>query len=114
MTAFIDERREEFGVEPICALLPIAPSSLLRGQGAAAFARALRDERAARARSVAPTSASRRRYGPRKVWRQLRREGISVARCTVERLMRQEGLRGVVRGKKVFTTQRRRERPASR
>jgi putative transposase len=49
--------------------------------------------------------ASRRRYGPRKVWRQLRREGYAVARCTVERLMRAEGLRGVVRGKKVFTTQ---------
>ena len=58
--------------------------------------------------------ASRRRYGPRKVWRQLRREGISVARCTVERLMRQEGLRGVVRGKEAFTTSARRARPASR
>ncbi len=47
--------------------------------------------------------ASRRRYGPGKVWRQLRREGYALARCTVERLMRAEGLRGVVRGK-VFTT----------
>lgn len=43
-------------------------------------------------------------YGARKVWRQLKREGISAARCTVERLMRQHGLRGVVRGQKPFTT----------
>jgi putative transposase len=48
---------------------------------------------------------SRGRYGARKVYRQLRRQGVTVARCTVERLMRQEGMRGVVRGKRIFTTQ---------
>jgi len=103
MTAFIDERREEFGVEPICAVLPIAPSTYYAARSRPPSRRALRDaelvEHIRRA-----YDASRQRYGPRKVWRQLRREGICVARCTVERLMRAEGLRGVVRGKKVFTT----------
>jgi putative transposase len=103
MTAFIDERREEFGVEPICAMLPIAPSGYYAAKARPPSPRALRDEWLL-AEIRRAYDASRRRYGPRKVWRQLRREGISVARCTVERLMRQEGLRGVVRGKKVFTT----------
>ena len=103
MTAFIEEKRATYGVEPICAVLPIAPSTFYAARSRPPSARALRDadlvEQIRRA-----YGASRRRYGPRKVWRQLRREGISVARCTVERLMRKEGLRGVVRGKKVFTT----------
>ena len=103
MTAFIDERREEFGVEPICACLPIAPSSYYAAKARPPSPRALRDEWLI-AEIRRAYDASRRRYGPRKVWRQLRREGISVARCTVERLMRREGLRGVVRGKRVFTT----------
>ena len=104
MTAFIDERREEFGVEPICACLPIAPSSYYAARSRPPSARALHDaELIEQIRRV--YKDSRRRYGPRKVWRELRRQGISTARCTVERLMRQEGLRGVVRGKKVFTTQ---------
>jgi transposase InsO family protein len=103
MTAFIDERREEFGVEPICEMLPIAPSTYYAAKARPPSPRALRDDwLLAEVRRA--YGASRQRYGPRKVWRQLRREGISVARCTVERLMRQEGLRGVVRGKKVFTT----------
>jgi len=103
MTAFIDERREQFGVEPICACLPIAPSSYYAAKTRPPSPRALRD-RWLLAEIRRAYEASRRRYGPRKVWRALRREGISVARCTVERLMRQEGLRGVVRGKRVFTT----------
>jgi putative transposase len=103
MTAFIDERREEFGVEPICEMLPIAPSTYYAARSRPPSARALRDERLA-VEVRRAWNDSRRRYGPRKVWRQLRREGISVARCTVERLMRREGLRGVVRGKRVFTT----------
>jgi len=86
MTAFIDERREEFGVEPICAVLPIAPSTYYAARSRPPSRRALRDaelvEHIRRA-----YDASRQRYGPRKVWRQLRREGICVARCTVERLM---------------------------
>jgi transposase InsO family protein len=104
MTAFIDERRSEFGVEPICALLPIAPSSYYASKTRPPSPRALRDAQLMTEIKRA-YEASRRRYGPRKVWRQLRREGISVARCTVERLMRAEGLAGVVRGKRVFTTQ---------
>lgn len=104
MTAFIDERRSEFGVEPICEILPIAPSTYYAAKRRPPSARARRDEWLL-AEIRRAYEASRRRYGPRKVWRQLRREGYAVARCTVERLMRAEGLRGVVRGKKVFTTQ---------
>ena len=88
MTAFIDERREEFGVEPICACLPIAPSSYYAARSRPPSARALHDaELIEQIRRV--YKDSRRRYGPRKVWRELRRQGISTARCTVERLMRQ-------------------------
>jgi putative transposase len=103
LTAFIDEHREEYGVEPICALLPIAPSTYYAVKNRPPSARSRRDgELAEQVRRV--WRQSRRRYGARKVWRQLRREGTSVARCTVERLMREEGLAGVVRGKKVVTT----------
>ena len=104
MTAYIDERRKEFGVEPICALLPIAPSTYYASKTRPPSPRALRDAQLV-AEIKRAYEASRRRYGPRKVWRQLKREGISVARYTVERLMRAEGLAGVVRGKRVFTTQ---------
>ena len=103
MTTFIAARRGEFGIEPICAQLPIAPSTYYAARSRPPSARALRDERLA-VEVRRAWNDSRRRYGPRKVWRQLRREGFSVARCTVERLMRREGLRGVVRGKRVFTT----------
>jgi transposase InsO family protein len=104
MTAFIDDHRKEFGVEPICAQLPIAPSAYYAARSRPPSPRALCDQQLlAEIRRV--YEASRRRHGPRKVWRQLRREGISAARCTVERLMRVAGLRGVVRGKRVFTTQ---------
>ena len=108
MMAFIDEHRDTYGVEPICRVLPIAPSTYHAD--------------VARRRDPALQSARRRRdatvrehirriweenfrvYGVRKVWRQLLREGVVVARCTVARLMRQMGLRGVVRGKPVRTT----------
>ena len=103
MTAFIDERREGFGVEPICALLPIAPSTYYAARQRPPSARALRDE------ELTPEvqrvyAANYRVYGARKVRRQLRREGFPMARCTVERLMRAEGLQGAVRGKKHWTT----------
>jgi len=104
LTAFIEEHRGAYGVEPICALLPIAPSSYSAAKARPPSPRVLRDQRLL-VEIRRAYEASRRRYGSRKVWRQLKREGISVARCTVERLMRQEGLRGVVRGKRVFTTQ---------
>ncbi len=108
MTAFIDEHRHLYGVEPICKVLPIAPSSY----HVHAARQAAPERRPVRQRRDAVLGGEIRRvweenfrvYGARKVWRQLLREGVQVARCTVERLMRQMGLRGVVRGKQVRTT----------
>jgi putative transposase len=108
MIAFIDEHRALHGVEPICRVLPIAPSTY----HAHAARRADPGKLPARAQRDATLKSEIRRvyeenfrvYGVRKVWRQLLREGIMVARCTVARLMRTMGLRGVVRGKKVRTT----------
>lgn len=108
MTAFVDENRQEFGVEPICAELPIAPSTYYEAKR-----REREPERcSARSRRDGELRTQIRRvwesnfgvYGARKVWRQLQREGIEVARCTVERLMRLEGLVGVVRGQTKRTT----------
>ena len=108
MKSFIDEHRDAYGVEPICRVLPIAPSTYR--------------EHAARARDPARAPARQRRdlalaeevrriwnenfqvYGVRKIWRQLAREGFDVARCTVARLMRQMGIKGAVRGKATRTT----------
>jgi transposase InsO family protein len=108
MTAFIDEFREEFGVEPICRVLPIAPSSYYARKAAEAdptraSRRARRDARL-RDRIRALWSGNRGLYGARKIWHALRRDGVAVARCTVERLMREMGLKGAVRGKKIITT----------
>jgi putative transposase len=108
MIAFIDGHRAAYGVEPICRVLPIAPSTYhahvaRRADLAKASARTRRD--AALCVAVRRVfDENHRLYGVRKVWRQLGREGISVARCTVARLMRRLGLRGVVRGKEVRTT----------
>ena len=108
MIAFIDDHREMYGVEPICRVLPIAPSTYH-----AHVARRTDPARAsARARRDAVLSAAIRRvfeenfrvYGVRKVWRQLGREGVSVARCTVARLMHRMNLEGIVRGKAAKTT----------
>jgi putative transposase len=103
MTAFIAERKDEFGVEPMCAQLPIAPSTYYAAISRSPSARAARDEK------LSPQikriyDANYQVYGPRKVWRELKRQGFVVARCTVERLMRRAGLRGVVRGKTWKTT----------
>lgn len=108
MIAFIDEHRAVHGVEPICRVLPIAPSTY----HAHAARRANPSKLPARARHDAALRIEIERvykenfrvYGVRKVWRQLGREGIAVARCTVVRLMRTMGLQGVVRGKRVRTT----------
>jgi putative transposase len=108
MIAFIDEHRAVHGVEPICRVLPIAPSTY----HAHAARRADPGKLPPRARRDITLRTEIRRvyeenfqvYGVRKVWRQLLREGIAVARCTVARLMRRMGLQGVVRGKKVRTT----------
>ncbi len=108
MIAFIDDHRAAYGVEPICRVLPIAPSTYR----AHAARRADPGRLPARARSDAALAVEIRRvfdanfcvYGVRKVWRQLAREGIVAARCTVARLMRAMGLQGAVRGRKVRTT----------
>lgn len=108
MLSFIDAHRAEHGVEPICRELPIAPSTYY--------------EHKARERDPSRLPARTRRdgelrveisrvwhehfcaYGARKVWKQLKREGVTAARCTVERLMGVLGLRGIVRGKAFKTT----------
>jgi putative transposase len=108
MKAFIDEHRAVYGVEPICRVLPIAPSTYYEH----ATRKADPDRRPARERRDAELCREIRRvfeanfgvYGVRKVWRQMKREGIEVARCTVARLMRQMGLKGVARGKSIRTT----------
>jgi putative transposase len=108
MVSFIDEHRDDYGVEPICKVLPIAPSTYYehlrcRREPEHRSARAKRDEQLQpEVRRV--WEDNRRLYGHRKVWRQLRREEFDVARCTVQRLMRRQGLAGVVRGRKVRTT----------
>jgi putative transposase len=108
MIAFIEDHREVYGVEPICRVLRIAPSTYhahvaQRTDPAKASPRARQDQvLMAQIRRV--HEANFGVYGARKVWRQLGREGIAVARCTGERLMRQMALRGVVRGKETRTT----------
>jgi putative transposase len=108
MIAFIDEHRARHGVEPICRVLPIAPSTYhahaaRRVDPAKLPARARRDI-TLRTEIQRVYEENFQVYGVRKVWRQLLREEIAVARCTVARLMRTMGLQGVVRGKKVRTT----------
>jgi putative transposase len=103
MIAFIDEHRERFGVEPICRVLPIAPSTYYHARRQPPSTRQRRDE-ALKAEVRRVYDENLGVYGARKVWRQLHREGIAVARCTVERLMRQLGLQGVRRGKPHRTT----------
>ena len=95
---FITEHKGRWGVEPICRVLQVAPSSYYAAIGRPPSARQQRDEVLAGAiRRV--WDEQRRVYGADKVWAQLKREEILVARCTVERLMRRLGLRGAVRGK---------------
>jgi putative transposase len=108
MTSFIDEHRSTHGVEPICAVLPIAPS-IYYEQKAREADPLRRPNRAQRDAVLCDEidrvwHENRDVYGARKVWKQLRREGIDVARCTVERLMRKMGLKGVVRGRRPRTT----------
>jgi putative transposase len=108
MTAFIDEHRGDYGVEPICKVLPIAPSTYYTHAARKADPE-LRPNRAWKDYALCVEirrvfDENRQVYGVRKVWRQLAREGYKVARCTVARLMRKLGLEGVVRGKVVKTT----------
>ncbi len=106
--AFIDAHRAEYGVEPICRVVPIAPSTYYEQKARQADptrlpARAQRDARL-RWEIERVWRANRSVYGAKKVWKQLNREHLPVARCTVARLMRELGLRGVVRGRRVRTT----------
>ena len=108
MVAFIDAHRGTYGVEPICAVVPIAPSTYYeqkaqQGDPTRRPARAQRDYWL-KTKIQRVWDENFGVYGPRKVWRQLRREGIKVARCTVERLMRALGLQGVIRGRTFKTT----------
>lgn len=108
MVSFIDAHREVYGVEPICRVLPIAPSTY-HAHVARTVEPTRRSARARRDDALGPEvrcvfEENFRVYGVRKVWRQLRREGFDVARCTVARLMRAMGLAGVIRGKPVRTT----------
>jgi putative transposase len=106
--AFIDAHRKDLGIEPICRELAVAPSSYHEH----AVRLADPDKRSARARRDDEIKEQIRRvhaasfglYGTRKVWHQLRREKVTVAKCTVERLMHAMGLRGVRRGRKTITT----------
>ena len=108
MTAFVDEHRNVYGVEPICGMLPIAPSTYHEQKAREADPTRL-PERTQRDAALCDEISrvwqeNRRLYGARKVWRQLQREGFGVARCTVERLMGRLGIAGAVRGKKYRTT----------
>ena len=108
MNAIIDEHRARCGVEPICTALQVAPSAYRR-HAARQRRPALLPQRAKRDALLLPEvqrvfDQNLQVYGADKVWKQLNRERIEVARCTVERLMRRQGLRGVRRGKTVRTT----------
>lgn len=108
MINFIDDYRSVFGVGPICRVLEIAPSTFYAFKAAERDPNLVSDrcrqDRVDRVAIKQVFDASRGRYGARKIWHQLRREDRSIARCTVERLMKIMGLQGVVRGKKVITT----------
>ena len=108
MIRFIDQHRSLYGVEPICGVLPIAPSTYYRCKDLEQHL----DKRSYRARRDEALEVEIGRvwdenhsvYGARKVWKQLNREWVLVARCTVERLMRKLGLEGIRRGRRCRTT----------
>ena len=108
MVAFIDDHRRAYGVEPICRVLPIAPSTYFRHKAQQAdpsqrSARAIHDD-VLKAIIRRIWEENHRVYGPRKVWKQMGREGLHEARCRVRRLMRELGLAGAVRGRAWTTT----------
>lgn len=108
MITFIDEHRDAYGIEPICRVLPIAPSSYHeriapRRDPGRRSTRSQRDE-GLKPEVMRVFAENFGVYGVRKVWRQMQREGFGVARCSVARLMRELGLQGVIRGKPVRTT----------
>ena len=108
MIAFIDDHRQAYGVEPICRVLPIAPSTyhahLARRADPSRLPDRVRRDAHLKVKIRRVFEENFRVYGVRKVWRQLWREGVTAARCTVARVMRNMGLRGAVRGKPLRTT----------
>ena len=103
MSAYIEAHKDRFGVEPICRALAFAPSTYYAARARAPSGRARRDEQL-KAEITRVYEANYRVYGADKVWAQLQREGLRVARCTVERLMRALGIRGALRGTRARTT----------
>ena len=104
MIAFIDDPRRRYGIEPICKVLPIAPSTYHDHLAKRADPARLSD-RARRDFELKPEvsrvfEANFRVYGVYKVWRQMRREGFDMARCTVARLMKELGIEGVIRARR--------------
>jgi putative transposase len=108
MVGFIDDHRDTFGVEPICEVLPIAPSTYFRhkAQQADPTRRSARVQRDEELREIIRRiwRENHQVYGPRKVWKQMGREHLRAARCRVRRLMRDMGLRGAGRGRAGITT----------
>ena len=108
MVGFIDDHRDVYGVESICAVLPIAPSTYFqhKAQQADPNRRSARAQRDDELREIIRRIWTEhfQVYGPRKVWRQMGRENLRVARCRVRRLMREMGLAGAVRGRAWVTT----------
>ena len=108
MVEFIDDHKHKYGIELICRVLPIAPSTYHREKYLAnnLVKRYLRSQHddfyISEIRRI--WQDSKCRYGIRKIWQQMKADGLKVARCTVERLMRQHGLQGVWRGKGKITT----------
>ena len=103
MIAYIDAHRSRFGVEPICRVLQFAPSTYWSAKRRPTSARSHRDE-VLKPEIVRVHVENFGVYGAPKIWAQLNREGIQVARCTVERLMRELGFQGAIRGKPKRTT----------
>src|SRR6266571_3436029 len=107
-SGFIDDHRGAHGVEPICKVLPIAPSTyhahVAKRRDPATLSARARQDAALKIEVRRVFDENFRVYGVRKVWRQLKREGFDVARCTVARLAPDVGLQGVIRGKPVKTT----------
>jgi len=108
MIAFIDDHRDAYGVEPLCRVLRIAPSTYhdhaARRADSGKLAARTQQDMALKPEIARVFAEPFEIYGARKVWQQMLREGFTVARCTVERLMRDKGLQGAVRGKPVRTT----------
>lgn len=108
MIAFIEDHKVAHGVEPICRVLPIAPSTFYAHAAVARDADLASDrakkEALDKAKIKEAFNNSGKRYGARKIWHELRRNKYDIARCTVERLMKAMGIQGVVRGQKPITT----------